>query len=87
LLLMDPTRGIDLPTKAHIYRLLTELAAGGMAVLLQSTDYEELIHLCDRVYVFYRGRVAKELMGDHLSADALVAASMNVNLHAEARTG
>jgi ribose transport system ATP-binding protein len=86
LLLMDPTRGIDLPTKAQIYRLLTDLAAEGMAVMLQSTDYEELIHLCDRVYVFYRGRVAKELKGDHLSADALVAASMNVHIHAEAQS-
>jgi ribose transport system ATP-binding protein len=83
---MDPTRGIDLPTKAQIYRLLTDLAAEGMAVILQSTDYEELIHLCDRVYVFYRGRVAKELKGEHLSADALVAASMNVHLNAEAQT-
>jgi ribose transport system ATP-binding protein len=86
LLLMDPTRGIDLPTKAQIYRLLTDLAAEGMAVILQSTDYEELIHLCDRVYVFYRGRVAKELSGDQLSADALVAASMNVHIHAEAQS-
>ena len=56
LLLMDPTRGIDLPTKAQIYRLLRELADEGMAVVLQSTDYEELIHLCDRVYVFYNGQ-------------------------------
>lgn len=86
LLLMDPTRGIDLPTKAQIYKLLTELAAEGMAIVLQSTDYEELIHLCDRVYVFYRGKVAKELQGDHLSADALIAASMNVHLHAEAQS-
>ncbi|MEQ1940209.1 sugar ABC transporter ATP-binding protein [Mesorhizobium sp. CN5-321] len=85
LLLMDPTRGIDLPTKAQIYRLLADLAAEGMAVILQSTDYEELIHLCDRVYVFYRGKVARELKGEHLSADALIAASMNVHLHAEAQ--
>ncbi|TIV41381.1 MAG: sugar ABC transporter ATP-binding protein, partial [Mesorhizobium sp.] len=85
LLLMDPTRGIDLGTKAQIYRLLTDLAAEGMAVILQSTDYEELIHLCDRVYVFYRGSVAKELKGDQLSADALIAASMNVHLHARAQ--
>jgi ribose transport system ATP-binding protein len=82
LLLMDPTRGIDLPTKAQIYRLLTDLAAEGMAVILQSTDYEELIHLCDRVYVFYRGKVTKELKGEQLSADALVSASMNVHLNA-----
>jgi ribose transport system ATP-binding protein len=85
LLLMDPTRGIDLPTKAQIYRLLTDLAAEGMAVILQSTDYEELIHLCDRVYVFYRGKVARELKGEQLSADALVSASMNVHLNAGAQ--
>lgn len=86
LLLMDPTRGIDLPTKAQIYRLLRELAAEGMAVLLQSTDYEELIHLCDRVYVFYAGRVARELEGAGLTPDALIAASMNLPLTADART-
>ena len=86
LLLMDPTRGIDLPTKAQIYRLLRELAAEGLAVVLQSTDYEELIHLCDRVYVFYAGRVARELQGDALTPDALIAASMNVPLAADARS-
>jgi ribose transport system ATP-binding protein len=84
LLLMDPTRGIDLPTKAQIYRLLRDLAREGLAVVLQSTDYEELIHLCDRVYVFYRGRVARELTGADLTADALIAASMNVPLGAGA---
>ena len=78
LLLMDPTRGIDVKTKAQIYRLLRDLAAEGMGIVLQSTDYEELIHLCDRVYVFYRGRVNRVLAGDDLSADALIAAAMNM---------
>jgi ribose transport system ATP-binding protein len=85
LLLMDPTRGIDLPTKTQIYRLLGELAAEGMAVVLQSTDYEEFIHLCDRVYVFYRGRIARELGGEALTADSLISASMNIQLGAGAR--
>lgn len=84
LLLMDPTRGIDLPTKAQIYRLLRELAREGVAVVLQSTDYEELIHLCDRVYVFYNGQTAKELSGEELTPNALIAASMNVPLAAGA---
>ncbi len=82
LLLMDPTRGIDLPTKAQIYRLLRELASEGLAVVLQSTDYEELIHLCDRVYVFYNGSIVRELAGDELTPNALVAASMNVPISA-----
>jgi len=78
LLLMDPTRGIDLPTKAQIYRLLRELAGEGLAVVLQSTDYEELVHLCDRVYVFYNGEIVRELSGNVLTPNALIAASMNV---------
>jgi ribose transport system ATP-binding protein len=85
ILLMDPTRGIDVKTKAQIYRLLRELAADGMTVLLQSTDHEELIHLCDRVYVFYRGRVRRELSGTALSAESLIAASMNLGPSEEAR--
>jgi ribose transport system ATP-binding protein len=84
LLLMDPTRGIDLPTKAQIYRLLRELASDGLAVVLQSTDYEELVHLCDRVYVFYNGQIASELTGDDLTPNALIAASMNVPMSAGA---
>jgi ribose transport system ATP-binding protein len=83
LLLMDPTRGIDVKTKAQIYRLLKDLAGEGLAIVLQSTDYEELIHLCDRVYVFYRGTVNRELTGDALTADALIAASMNITAAAE----
>ena len=83
LLLMDPTRGIDVKTKAQIYRLLKDLAGEGLAIVLQSTDYEELIHLCDRVYVFYRGRVNRELAGDALTADALIAASMNLPTQVE----
>jgi len=82
LLLMDPTRGIDLPTKAQIYRLLRELACEGLAVVLQSTDYEELVHLCDRVYVFYSGRIVRELAGDQLTPSSLIAASMNLPISA-----
>lgn len=78
LLLMDPTRGIDVKTKAQIYHLLRALAQEGLAIVLQSTDYEELINLCSRVYVFYRGKVNRQLSGDTLTADALLAASMNL---------
>ncbi len=78
LLLMDPTRGIDVRTKAEIYKLLRELAAEGLTIVMQSTDYEELVHLCDRVYVFYRGQVRRELSGATLGAEALIAASMDL---------
>jgi len=78
LLLLDPTRGIDVKTKAQIYRLLDELARAGVTIVLQSTDYEELIHLCDRVAVFYNGCIARELAGDTLTPENLIAASMGL---------
>ena len=78
LLLLDPTRGIDVRAKSQIYTLLRELAAEGMAIVLQSTDQEELVHVCDRVHVFYQGRVNAVLEGDSLNAETLVAACMNL---------
>ncbi|MFK8250133.1 sugar ABC transporter ATP-binding protein [Ancylobacter terrae] len=78
LLLMDPTRGIDVGTKQEIYRLFRELAAAGLAILLYSTDYDELIGLCDRVLVLYGGRVTARLEGAGLNEENLLAAALNI---------
>jgi ribose transport system ATP-binding protein len=56
-LLDEPTRGIDVGSKARIYRLIDELAAGGKAVLIVSSYLPELLGVCDRVAVMYRGRL------------------------------
>jgi ribose transport system ATP-binding protein len=80
LLLADPTRGIDVKTKTQIYALLRKLADEGVAVLLLSTDYEELIHLCDEVHIFYAGQVVKRLSGDELTAENIIASSLNLGL-------
>jgi len=80
LLLADPTRGIDVKTKTQIYALLRKLADDGVAVLLLSTDYEELIHLCDEVHIFYAGRVVNRLSGDDLTAENIIASSLNLGL-------
>jgi ribose transport system ATP-binding protein len=79
ILLLDPTRGIDVKTKAQIYQLLSDLADAGMAIVLQSTDYEELIHLCSRVAVFYHGRIARELSGASLTPENLISAAMGLS--------
>lgn len=79
ILLNDPTRGIDVGTKQEIYRLMRALAESGKAVLFYSTDYDELIGLCDRVSVMYDGRVVAELDGDSLTEEAIVAASLNID--------
>lgn len=78
MLLADPTRGIDVKTKTQIYALLRRLADSGVAILLLSTDYEELIHLCDETHVFYQGRVTKHLSGGQITAENIIAASLNI---------
>ncbi len=78
LLLVDPTRGIDVGTKQEIYRLFRDLASRGLAILLYSTDYDELIGLCDRVAVMYGGRIAASLAGAELTEHALLANALNL---------
>ena len=78
LLLNDPTRGVDVETKREIYLALRAMAAEGKAVVLLSTDTPELVHLCDRVMVFNKGRVAAVLPHAEASEEAIVAAAMGV---------
>ncbi len=73
LLLNDPTRGVDLNAKRDLYRLLTGLAAEGVAVVMLSTEVDELIELMDRVLVFREGSVFAEFDRHELSRERLVA--------------
>jgi ribose transport system ATP-binding protein len=57
LLLDEPTRGIDIGTKAQIYRLVAELATQGKAIILVSSYLPELMNVCDRIGVMCRGRL------------------------------
>jgi ribose transport system ATP-binding protein len=77
-LLNDPTRGIDVGTKQEIYQLLRDLAASGTAIVLYSTDYDELIGCCDRVLIFYDGRVARTLEGADITEANIIASSLNL---------
>lgn len=76
LLLYDVTRGVDVATRHEIYDLIMRLAREGKAILLYSSDTEELAHLCHRVIVLRNGRIAAELVPPELSAEAIVSASM-----------
>jgi ribose transport system ATP-binding protein len=80
LLLNDPTRGIDVATKQEIYVLLRQLASQGVAILLYSTDYEELIGLADRVLIMYEGRIARTLTGEEITEQEIVASALNMSL-------
>jgi ABC-type sugar transport system ATPase subunit len=67
LLLDEPTRGIDVGTKAEVYRLVREAAEKGAAVLLVSSEMPELLALSDRILVMCEGRISGELTGEAMT--------------------
>jgi ribose transport system ATP-binding protein len=75
LLCFDPTRGIDIRTKRQIYRLLRDLAAAGTAVLLYTSELEEVQIVCDRAVVIYNGRVVAEMPAESADESALMRAA------------
>ncbi len=76
LILDEPTQGVDVGSKADIHRFVDEAAAQGTAVLVVSTDHEELVRVCDRVLILRRGRIVDEIAGAHLTNDNLTAATI-----------
>ena len=76
LLMDEPTQGVDIEAKVEIYRAIRDAANDGAAVLLASTDNDELAAICDRVIVMREGRAAVTLEGDRLTSDAILEHSM-----------
>jgi len=81
LLLDDPTKGVDVGTKAEFYNLLEELCAEGTTVLFYSSDDQELIDLSVRVLVMQDGMIKAELSGDDVNKANLVSASMGAGVN------
>jgi ribose transport system ATP-binding protein len=79
ILLNDPTRGIDVGTKQEMYTLLSELAKQGAAIILYSTDYDELIGLCQKVLVIFDGEISRVLEGKEISERNLVASALKLD--------
>ena len=71
----DPTAGVDVGAKAEIYALLNEALERGVAVVVISTDFEEVATICHRALVFNRGDIVSRLDGLHLTTEALVQAA------------
>ena len=67
----EPTRGIDVGAKEEIHQLVERAAASGSAVLVASTDTEELVRLCHRVLILRDGAVAESLAGAEISVERI----------------
>lgn len=74
-ILDEPTRGVDVGAKEDIYRLLSELAANGMSILMISSELEELMGLCDRILVMNQGRIHAQFERPHFTAEGLLKAA------------
>ena len=81
LVLEDPTAGVDVGAKAEIYRLLGSALADGKAVLLVSTDFEEVAAICHRALVFQGGRIVAEIAGEDLSVESITRATSLASPH------
>lgn len=71
LLLDEPTRGIDVGAKEDIYAKMAALVKDGVGILLASSELQELLGLCDRIYVMFRGRIVAELPRAAASEEAI----------------
>ena len=85
LIVDEPTRGIDIGTKQQIYTFLRALAASGKAIIVVSSEMQEIIGLSDRVLVMRQGRIAGTLDGDAITEDAIVRCAMGVGADPDER--
>jgi len=75
LIVDEPTRGIDVGTKAEVHRLLSDLAAQGVAILMVSSELPEVLGMADRVVVLFEGRVMREFARADADEDAIMRAA------------
>jgi ABC-type sugar transport system ATPase subunit len=83
LILDEPTRGVDVGARGEIHRLIRNLAGKGQAIVVVSSEPDELPDVCDRVLVMAEGRIVRELAGEAVSRSAIVEASYAEDKHSE----
>ncbi len=72
LILDEPTRGIDVGAKQEIYKLIYEIVAMGVGVILISSEMPEVMNLCDRIYVLREGRITGELQKEEITEQTIM---------------
>jgi ribose transport system ATP-binding protein len=75
LVLIEPTRGVDVGARQDIYNALRTLAESGVAILIATSDYEEAVQVADRAQVMAKGRIVAEFTGDAVTGSRLLEAS------------
>ncbi|HEY2083371.1 MAG TPA: sugar ABC transporter ATP-binding protein [Verrucomicrobiae bacterium] len=76
IILDEPTRGIDIGAKAEIYKIIAQLADQGRAIIMISSELEEILGLCDRVMVLYHGRITAEFDRCAFNQEDIIKAAM-----------
>ena len=72
LVMIEPTRGVDVGARAELYKSMRALAAEGVAMLIATSDYEEVVQVADRTAVMARGGIVSELEGDEITTNRLL---------------
>ncbi len=84
LIVDEPTRGIDVGTKAEVHRLMSELAGQGLAVLMISSELPEVLGMADRVLVMHEGRLAAEISREEADEERVIRAATGAGHEAAA---
>ncbi|HVZ15257.1 MAG TPA: sugar ABC transporter ATP-binding protein [Bauldia sp.] len=80
----EPTRGIDIGTKQQIYKFIAELAAKGKAIIVISSEMQELIGICHRILVMHHGKIVGEVSGEAMTESEIVVYATGVKTAATA---
>ncbi|MEM5469371.1 sugar ABC transporter ATP-binding protein [Celeribacter marinus] len=84
IILDEPTKGIDIGSKAAVHGFMSELAAQGLSVIMVSSEIPEILGMSDRVIVMREGRIAAELSGDTLTPETLVRHAAGIGIKGDA---
>ncbi|MEE3359780.1 MAG: sugar ABC transporter ATP-binding protein [Pseudomonadota bacterium] len=84
IILDEPTKGIDIGSKAAVHEFMSELASQGLSVIMVSSEIPEILGMSDRVIVMREGRIAAELLSDDLTPETLVRHAAGIGLEGDA---
>jgi rhamnose transport system ATP-binding protein len=87
LILDEPTRGIDIGAKAEVHRIISDLAASGLAIILISSDLPEVLAMSDRIIVLHEGRITAEIGRDEATEERVMYAATGQDHEAGAGAG